>query len=78
VYIGRRQVLKGIGATLGALSLRGYVLAKEAAAHFTHGVASGDPLVIGLLFGRVFSLVMVQKGLLVADGRLLSSVVSRN
>ena len=44
MYIGRRQVLKGIGATLGALSLRGYVLAKEAAAHFTHGVASGDPL----------------------------------
>ena len=32
------------GASLGALSLRGFAIDKPAAAHFTHGIASGDPL----------------------------------
>ncbi|MCB1645366.1 MAG: alkaline phosphatase D family protein [Pseudomonadales bacterium] len=40
----RRQFIKAMGATLGALSLRGYDVLAEAAAHFTHGIASGDPL----------------------------------
>ncbi len=40
----RRQIIKGMGATLGVLALRGYAVADEAAAYFTHGIASGDPL----------------------------------
>ncbi|MEE4203498.1 MAG: alkaline phosphatase D family protein, partial [Halieaceae bacterium] len=42
--LDRRQMLKGMGATLGFLALRGYDAAAAAPAHFTHGVASGDPL----------------------------------
>lgn len=42
--LDRRQMLKGMGATLGLLALRGYDAAAAAPAHFTHGVASGDPL----------------------------------
>ena len=42
--ITRRGTLKGMGATLGALSLRGFEVLAAAPAHFTHGVASGDPL----------------------------------
>ena len=40
----RRSLLQATGASLGALSLRGFALDKPAAAHFTHGIASGDPL----------------------------------
>jgi len=40
----RRSLLQATGASLGALSLRGFAIDKPAAAHFTHGVASGDPL----------------------------------
>lgn len=38
----RRQLLQGIG--LGVLATRGYTVTKNAPVHFTHGVASGDPL----------------------------------
>ncbi|UTW55770.1 alkaline phosphatase [Kordiimonas sp. SCSIO 12610] len=40
----RRAVLAGIGATFGAIALRGHEIMADAAAHFTHGIASGDPL----------------------------------
>jgi alkaline phosphatase D len=40
----RRRVLKGVGTTLGVLALRGFSVQANEAAHFTHGVASGDPL----------------------------------
>jgi len=40
----RRALLQATGASLGALSLRGFAVDKPAAAHFTHGIASGDPL----------------------------------
>ena len=40
----RRKTLKVIGASLGALSLRGFEVLAAATAHFTHGIASGDPL----------------------------------
>ena len=40
----RRSLLQFTGASLGALSLRGFAIDKPAAAHFTHGIASGDPL----------------------------------
>ena len=40
----RRSLLQATGASLGALSLRGFAVDKPAAAHFTHGIASGDPL----------------------------------
>ena len=36
--------MKGAGATLGVLSLRGAVAAGGERVYFTHGVASGDPL----------------------------------
>ncbi len=42
--ITRRRALQGIGATLGSLSLRGFEVLGAAPAHFTHGIASGDPL----------------------------------
>ncbi len=44
VLLKRRQVLKGMGATLGALALRGFDAHADAPVHFTHGIASGDPL----------------------------------
>ena len=40
----RRAFIQATGASLGALSLRGFAVDKPAAAHFTHGIASGDPL----------------------------------
>ena len=40
----RRSLLQATGASLGALSLRGFAIDQPAAAHFTHGIASGDPL----------------------------------
>ena len=42
----RRQLVKGLGTSFGVLALRGFSVHAEAAAaaHFTHGVASGDPL----------------------------------
>jgi alkaline phosphatase D len=40
----RRAFIQVTGASLGALSLRGFAVDKPAAAHFTHGIASGDPL----------------------------------
>ena len=40
----RRSLLQVAGASLGALSLRGVAVDKPAAAYFTHGIASGDPL----------------------------------
>ncbi len=42
--IKRRQLLKGLSATLGVLSLRGFSVHAAASTHFTHSVASGDPL----------------------------------
>ena len=42
--INRRQAMQSMGASLGLLALRGYEAQAAAAAHFTHGVASGDPL----------------------------------
>ena len=40
----RRCLLQATGASLGALSLRGFAIDKPGAVHFTHGIASGDPL----------------------------------
>ena len=40
----RRAFIQATGASLGALSLRGFAIDTPAAAHFTHGIASGDPL----------------------------------
>ena len=42
--IKRRSVIQGVGATLGVLALRGFSVQAAEPAHFTHGVASGDPL----------------------------------
>ena len=42
--IKRRSVIQGVGATLGVLALRGFYVQAAEPAHFTHGVASGDPL----------------------------------
>jgi alkaline phosphatase D len=42
--LNRRQLLKGISASLGLLALRGFSVQAAAPAYFTHGVASGDPL----------------------------------
>lgn len=42
--LNRRQILKGMSASLGLLALRGFEVQAAAPAHFTHGVASGDPL----------------------------------
>ncbi len=40
----RRRFLATASLSLGALALRGYPVQAAALAHFTHGVASGDPL----------------------------------
>jgi alkaline phosphatase D len=40
----RRQWLAGVGASLGALALRGFKVQADEPFYFTHGVASGDPL----------------------------------
>jgi alkaline phosphatase D len=42
--LNRRQLLKGMSASLGLLALRGFEVQAAAPSHFTHGVASGDPL----------------------------------
>jgi alkaline phosphatase D len=42
--LNRRQLLKGFGASLGVLALRGFEVYADAPFYFTHGVASGDPL----------------------------------
>ena len=42
--INRRQMLQGIGAGAGALSVNGVLAASRENRGFTHGVASGDPL----------------------------------
>ena len=42
--LNRRQILKGMSASLGLLALRGFEVQAAAPAHFTHGVASGDSL----------------------------------
>jgi len=42
--LNRRQIIKGMSASLGVLALRGFSVQAEAPLHFTHGVASGDPL----------------------------------
>ena len=42
--LSRRQLLKSAGASLGVLTLRGFEVRAAAPFHFTHGVASGDPL----------------------------------
>ena len=44
VRFNRRHFLWATTATLGVLALRGFPVSAAAAAHFTHGVASGDPL----------------------------------
>lgn len=40
----RRTLVKGMTATLGLLALRGFTVQAENPVHFTHGIASGDPL----------------------------------
>jgi alkaline phosphatase D len=40
----RRGFLGVVGASLGAAALRGHAVAATQAVHFTHGIASGDPL----------------------------------
>ncbi len=42
--VNRRRVIKGMGASLGVLALRGFEVHAQDLVHFTHGVASGDPL----------------------------------
>ncbi|MDG0979331.1 MAG: alkaline phosphatase D family protein [Halieaceae bacterium] len=42
--IKRRTLVKGLSATLGVLALRGFSVHAENPVHFTHGIASGDPL----------------------------------
>ena len=42
--LNRRQLLKGVSASLGALALRGFEVHAASPLYFTHGVASGDPL----------------------------------
>ncbi|MEX0738657.1 MAG: alkaline phosphatase D family protein [Pseudohongiella sp.] len=42
--LNRRRFLQVSATMLGALSVRGLPIYAAAAAHFTHGVASGDPL----------------------------------
>ena len=44
IGVNRRQMIQGLGATLGVLALRGFTVHAAADAHFTHGIASGDPL----------------------------------
>ncbi len=45
----RRAFIGTIGASLGALSLRGHAARAEASVHYTHGVASGDPLATSVI-----------------------------
>ena len=42
--LNRRQLLKGVSASLGVLALRGFEVHAASPLYFTHGVASGDPL----------------------------------
>ena len=43
-HFNRRQLLKGFGASLGVLALRGFEVYADEPFYFTHGIASGDPL----------------------------------
>lgn len=45
----RRAFIGTVGASLGALSLRGHKAHADASVHFTHGVASGDPLATSVI-----------------------------
>ena len=42
--LNRRQLLQGLGASLGVLALRGFEVQAASPVYFTHGIASGDPL----------------------------------
>ena len=42
--LNRRQLLQGMGASLGVLALRGFEVQAASPVYFTHGIASGDPL----------------------------------
>lgn len=42
--LSRRRFLAISAATLGSLAVRGLPVQAAAPSHFTHGVASGDPL----------------------------------
>jgi alkaline phosphatase D len=42
--LDRRQLLKGLGLSAGALSVRGMAAETASPTGFTHGIASGDPL----------------------------------
>lgn len=42
--LNRRQLLQGLGASLGVLALRGFDAQAASPVYFTHGIASGDPL----------------------------------
>jgi len=42
--LNRRQLLKGVSASLGVLALRGFQVHAASPLYFTHGIASGDPL----------------------------------
>lgn len=42
--LNRRQLLQGLGASLGVLALRGFEVQAASSVYFTHGIASGDPL----------------------------------
>lgn len=42
--LNRRRFLAATSFSLGALALRGYPVLAAAPVHFTHGIASGDPL----------------------------------
>ena len=42
--LNRRQLLQGVGASLGVLALRGFEVQAASSVYFTHGIASGDPL----------------------------------
>tara|TARA_B110001452_G_scaffold15989_1_gene13117 strand:- start:1384 stop:3225 length:1842 start_codon:yes stop_codon:yes gene_type:complete len=42
--LNRRQLLKGLSASLGVVALRGFEVHAASPLYFTHGVASGDPL----------------------------------
>jgi len=44
MMINRRQLLQGMGAGAGAMSVNGVLAASGGNGGFTHGVASGDPL----------------------------------
>ena len=44
IELSRRSALRAVGGSLGLIALRGYAVERASTVHFTHGVASGDPL----------------------------------